>query len=135
MNKYIYRALICLSFFMFSACEKDDVGDPKISFKSGASYTSSDVTLPAGTNINIGITANRGDKKVALKKFNINKYVAGGSNASIYEENLSGGDEDNFEYDFATTVDSIQGQASKYTFTITNRDGIRANVSLIVTTL
>ena len=46
---------------------------------------------------------------------------------------MSGSEEDSFSYDYTTTTDTIAGQKSKYTFTVTNRDGLTNSVSVTVT--
>lgn len=56
---FMALALISASVF-FSACSKDDNGDPQppvLSFKGGADYVSTDKTLPTGSEFKVGITA------------------------------------------------------------------------------
>ena len=52
---------------------------------------------------------------------------------SVYDQDLTGGDADKYTYDYSATLDTIVGQTCKYTFTVTNRDGLVNQVSSTVT--
>lgn len=131
----IIKAMMLASILILAqSCEKDEGKLPNLSFKTGATYVSSDITKDAGTPFIIGIDASKSEGKDVLKKFNISKSINGGANISILDKDLSGSDGDKYNYDFATTTDTPTGQKSKYTFTVTNRDGLTNQVSLTVTT-
>ena len=121
-----FIALIC-------SCEKDEGKLPNISFKTGWSYISSDVSKAKGSNITIGIDASKAEDKDVLKKFNISRSINGGAAATVFDKDLSGSEGDNYTYDYNATLDTIAGQLNKYTFTITNRDGLTNQLSLNVT--
>ena len=125
--------IIASSIFL-SSCEKDAGILPNISFKTGANYISGDTTLPAGTNITIGINASKSEDKDVLTRFDITKTIDTAAGTSVYNTNLTGTQGDTFSYDFTTTVDNTPGQVTKYTFTIINRDGLINQVSLKVIT-
>ena len=120
--------------FALSSCEKDEGLLPDISFKTGGSYISTDVTLAAGTSITMGINASKTEDKDVLKQFDISKSVNGGTPTSVFNKTLSGSEGDNYNYDYTTTVDPTSGQQTTYTFTVTNRDGLLNQVSVTVTT-
>lgn len=116
-----------------NSCEKDEGKNPNISFKTGGSYISSDAQVGAKNNFTIGIDASKAEDKDVLKKFNISKSVNGGASVSVFSKDLSGAEGDNFSYDFAAAADSTVGTAAKYTFTVTNRDGLTNQVALTIT--
>jgi len=133
MKNLVKSLVIITSVFFFISCEKDEGKLPELSFKTGGNYISSDVTLTGGSSILIGIDASKSEKKDVLKKFNISKSINGGTSTSIYEKDLSKSEEDSYSYDLNAVLDTVSGQVSKYTFTITNRDGLTNQVSVSIT--
>ena len=132
--KPIFISLLFLSLVtVFSSCEEDEGRLPNISFKTGDSYISTDVTKPAGSDILIGISASKAEDKDVLKKFNISCSVNNAVDTTVYEKEMSGSEADNYSYDFSTKADTVSGQTNKYTFTVTNRDGLVNQVMLTVT--
>ena len=126
--------LISIVFIvLLLACEKDEGKLPDINFKTGGIYLSSDATLPGGTAITIGINAAKTEEKDVLKKFNISESVNASNPISVYDEDLAGSQGDNYSYDYSTTLDTVSGEMQKFIFTVTNRDGLVNQVSLVVT--
>jgi hypothetical protein len=121
--------LISLFAFVVSSCEEDEANELKLEFKVGASYTSEDITLPAGTVVTIGIEAETEKSKDPIISFNISESVNGGSNATVYTESLNDTD---YEHDYTFTLGGNSGETHKFTFTITNRRYQQAE-DLIVT--
>jgi hypothetical protein len=131
--KNLIITLLAVTAFTFSSCTKDEGILPKIELKTGGSYTSSDVTLPKSTNFTVGIHAEKTEKKDVLKKFNVSRSINGDSPQSVLTVDVTADEEDEFNYDFTTKTDTISGQVNKYTFVITNRDGLTNRVELTVT--
>lgn len=132
--KILFPAVILFGMIaLLSSCEKDEGKLPNIAFKTGAGYVFADALLPKSTAITIGIDASKSESKDVLKKFNISRSVNGEAATTVYDQNLSGSDGDNFSYDYTTTLDTVVGQTNLYTFTVTNRDGLVNQVSLTVT--
>ena len=134
MKKRIKLYVLIVSVFSIFACEKDAGKLPSISFKTGGSYISSDVTLDKGSSLVIGVNASKSEKRDVLKKLNISRSVNGASSISLFDKALNSSEEDNLSYDYSGVLDTIAGQVSKYIFTVTNRDGLVNQVSLTVTT-
>ncbi|MCB0667446.1 MAG: hypothetical protein KDC80_16575 [Saprospiraceae bacterium] len=132
MNK-IFLSISMVSLCLLVSCEKDEGILPDIHFKTGGNYISSDMTLPGGSSVLIGIEAAKTEDKDVLKKFNISKSIDGATPVTIYDQDLSGSEGDNYSYDFNTTIDTVSSQMEKYTFTVTNRDGLVNQVSLTLT--
>lgn len=134
--KSIFKTLIIFSLFSiaFISCKKDEEEDSgnelSIKFKTEAGYTFSDATLPGGTPVKIGIEAETEKAKDPIIKFNISESVNGGASSTVYSEDLETTD---YEYDYNFTLDSVSGNIHKYTFTITNRDGINKQTDLTIT--
>lgn len=132
--KNILKSILLLSvIFFISSCEKDEGKLPDISFKTGGSYVSADASVTGGTAITIGINAAKTEDKDVLKKFNISRSTNGAAATSVFDKTLSGSEGDNYSYDYTTTLDNVVGQTDKYTFTVTNRDGLVNQVSLTIT--
>lgn len=132
----ILTILLCVS--ILNSCKKDDaMKPPTISFKTGGSYISSSVSLSAGSVVLIGIEAEKseseGEEEDVLNHFNISRSLNGGTDVSVYNADLTSALEEHYEYDFSTTVSTTIGDTEKYTFTITNRDGLTGQVNLTIT--
>ena len=132
--KTILKSITLSVLVVFAvSCKKDEGTLPDIKLKTGTGYISEDATLPAGTSVKIGIEADKTEDKDVLKKFDISESVNGADATSIFNMDLDASEEDHFEYDYTTTVDTISGQTNKYIFTITNRDGLVNHAFLTLT--
>lgn len=116
----------------FAACEKDAGKLPAIQFKTSAGYTSADVTVAKGTAILVGIVADKTEDKDVLKSFNLSASFDGAAAVSVATIALSGAEGDHYEVDLPIVARNQAG-TEKYTFTVTNRDGLTNQVSLTVT--
>ncbi len=130
--------LICGLAITFTSCNKEDeMEPPTISFKTGAGYTSANANATSGNSILIGIEAAKADSEEesedVLTHFNITKSVNGGAGTSVYDIDVPDANEDDYDYDFSTTAGATLGDTEKYTFTITNRDGLTGQISLTIT--
>ena len=104
MKTVLKSLLLAAVLLSITACEKDEGRLPEITFKTGGNYLSDDVALPAGSEITVGIEAEKTESRDPLKKFNISKKVDGGAASTVVDESLSGDDGDHFEYDYTTTI-------------------------------
>jgi len=132
----LITSVLFLSFLILilASCKKDPGRLPTISFKSGTGYTSSDVSLAKNTAFKIGIDAAKSEEEDVLKTFNISVTYDGGTSSTAYTATLTSAQEDNFSYDFVGTTRNQAG-TEKYSFTITNRDGLINTVTLTLTVL
>jgi hypothetical protein len=133
--KSLFQSVVLASVIAFSlsSCEKDEGKLPDISLKTGTGYTSTDATVATGSDIMIGIEAEKTEDEDVLKKFNISKSVNGATSTTVLDSTLAGAQGDEFNYDFHTTVGSTAGDTEKYTFTVTNRDGLTGQTSVTIT--
>lgn len=130
----IFKAAFLLLFVVcLSSCEKDEGIPPEISFKTGAEYTSEDAVLALGTQLKVGIEAERTEDKDNLKVFNVSRSVNGGASETVLNKQLSDSEGVNFSYDYIETLQGESGQENVYTFSITNRDGITNQLNLKIT--
>jgi hypothetical protein len=130
--KIIAAFILTASSLALSSCEKDEGKLPNIAFKTGAGYTSANATVAQGSTVLIGIDASKSEKKDVLKTFNISKSYDGGANTTVENTDLSGSNEDNYSRDYSIVTRSQAG-TEKYTFTVTNRDGLTNQVTLTLT--
>lgn len=133
MNKFTFLGLASLSMLSLASCEKDEGKLPAISFVTGGSNISEDKTLDKGASFTIGIKAEKTEKEDVLKQFNITRAINGGTGTSVFTKSLSGSEGDLYTYNYTGTMDTSSGQKNKYTFTITNRDGLVNQVSVTLT--
>lgn len=142
MKKQVQIIMVILTLIsttsIFSSCKKEDeMEPPTISFKTDVGYTFADASVTAGSAILIGINAAKsdgeGEDKDVLNHFNISRSLNGAANTSVYDADLTSAEEENYSYDFSTTASASAGDTEKYTFTITNRDGLQGQVSLTIT--
>jgi hypothetical protein len=130
ISKIVLGAGLCI--LAFTSCKKEDAANEiTINFKEGSGYTATDMTAAKGTALKVGIEAGTEKKKDPLKKFNISESVNGGANATLLSKDIDGQD---FSYDHSFTLeDTVHGNKHKYTYTVTNKDGINAQKFLTIT--
>jgi hypothetical protein len=110
-----------------------EVSKPNISYKTGGVYISSDVALTPTSVLVVGINAIKTQENEVLTKFNLSKSVNGGSATTVFEANLTGADGDFYSHDYIEVIAGNVGDINRYTFTITNKDGITNQLTLKVT--
>lgn len=115
---------------ILSACDEGKL--PNIAFKTGGDYVSSDATVGKNETVKFGIEASKAEKKDPLKKFNVSVSFDGAADTTIKQEDLDSSQGDNFEEDVTITTRDQAG-TEKYTFTVTNRDGIINQVFVTLT--
>jgi hypothetical protein len=133
MNRIIKSIFLFGIISFVSACKKDEGNLPNISFKTTTGYVSADATKVGGSVVTIGIDASKAEDADYLKKFNISKSVNGAAETTVFDKDLTGTEGDAYTYDYVATMDTTHGQTNKYTFTVTNRDGLVNKVALTLT--
>lgn len=128
MKKIFSMAAIAATTLLLS-CEKDEGKLPAISFKTGAEYTSTDMTVGMNDTILVGINANKTEDKDVLKTFDASRAYDGGESNTFLNESLSGSEGDNYSRDIEIITRDTTG-TEHYTFTVINRDGLKNSVSL-----
>jgi hypothetical protein len=126
---YIIVSLVVISF---SSCEKDKMVPPTIDFLTGTGYTSADAHIALNTNFKIGVDAKRTESKDDLKTFVVTRLYDGGAETTIDNVTLTSAQAGEFTKDYNLTTRGIAG-VEKYTFTVTNRDGLITTKSIIIT--
>lgn len=121
---------------LFSSCKKEDKDPgilPAIAFKTAAGYTFRDTTVTAGTMLLTGIDAHKTESQDVLRVFGISRSYDGGASTTVLTESLTSAQGDTYSKDYAISTRSTAG-TEKYTYTVSNRDGLVNVVSLTVTT-
>ena len=123
--------LITTAVALLPSCKKDKMIPPTIDFTSGAGYVSADGHLAVNTAFKIGVTAKRTEPNDDLKTFIVTKSYDGGAEATIENVTIPSAQAGEFttEYPFTTRN---QGGTEKYTFTVTNRDGLITTKSITI---
>ncbi len=132
-KKIISASLLFTLMLLINSCEKDKGILPAIAFKTGATYTSADATITKNTAFTVGITAAKSEDKDVLKTFDASvAYDGSTTTTSFFSATLSGAEGDNYSKDLSLTTRNQSGK-EKWTFTVTNRDGLVNSVSITIT--
>lgn len=134
ISHLIIASLIALLIFTAASCKKDPGRLPDISFITGTGYLSSDGTVAKNTSFKIGINAAKTENEDVLKTFNISVSYDGGPSETVVSQTLTTAQEDNYTYDLVKNTRNQAG-TEKYSFTITNRDGLINTISITITVL
>ena len=115
---------LVLAFGIISfSCEKDEMIPPTIDFTTGSGYTSADSHIALDTDFKIGVTAKRTEDKDDLKTFVVTVSYDGGAETTIDNVTIPAAQAGEFTKDYDLTTRNIAG-SEKYSFTVTNRDGL-----------
>lgn len=124
-----------IGLILYSCAPADPGEPPEIEFWVGPGYVSGDSSIAGGDTIMISIVAAKTEGEDVLKTFDISKSINGGTNVSVYNQAIATADEDLFTYDYFPILGTTVGNTEKYTFTITNRDGLTNQQMLTITIL
>lgn len=130
MKNRLTQLSLLVILLTLGSCDEGKL--PNIAFKSGPNYISSDATVGKLETVTFGIEASKAEKKDPLKKFNVSVSFDGGDNTTLIQKDLDSSQGDNFEEDVEITTRDQAG-TEKYTFTVTNRDGLINQVSVTLT--
>jgi len=116
------------------SCHKDEDAmiPPTIDFTTGSGYTSADSHLAADADFKIGVTAKRTEDKDDLKTFVVTLSYDGGAETTIDNVTIPAVQAGEFTKDYDLTTRHAAG-TEKYTFTVTNRDGLITTKAIIIT--
>ncbi len=133
LNKTRSLALITLSAVIFlSSCNKDKMIPPTIDFTTTAGYTSADAHIALITAFKIGVDAKRTESKDDLKTFSVTRSYDGAAATTVENLTLTSAQAAEFTKDYPFTTRNVAG-TEKYTFTVTNRDGLITTKSITIT--
>lgn len=104
----------------FSSCKKEEAKSPTLVFKTGAGYTSSDISAAPGTVIRVGVITDMGTDPLKL----IYSEVAydGANVDSLYTRVEVPANQQHYEHDFTITVRNQVG-TERWTFNVNDKDG------------
>ena len=115
---------LVLAFGIISfSCEKDEMIPPTIEFTTGNGYTSADSHISPDTDFKIGVTAKRTEENDDLKTFAVTVSYNGGMDSTIDNVTIPSVQGGEFMKDYNLTTRNATG-TEKYSFTVTNRDGL-----------
>jgi hypothetical protein len=114
------------------SCEKDEMIPPTIDFTAGSGYTSADSHIALNTNFKIGVTAKRTEDKDDLKTFVVTVSYDGGAETTADNVTIPAPQAGEFTKDYDLTTRNTAG-SEKYSFTVTNRDGLITTKTIAIT--
>jgi hypothetical protein len=124
---------LLLPFGMISfSCHKDEMIPPTIDFTTGAGYTFADSHIVPNTDFKIGVTAKRTEDKDDLKTFVVTRAYDGGAEETIDNVAIPSAEAGEFTKDYDLTTRNSAGR-EKYTFMVTNRDGLITSRAILIT--
>jgi len=133
MKSLFKTLLIILPVVIFlSSCEKDKMIPPTLDFTVGAGYVSADGHLALNTAYKIGVDAKRTESKDDLKTFSVTLSLDGAAATTVESLTLTSAQAAEFTKDYNLVTRNVAG-TEKYTFTITNRDGLITTKSITIT--
>ena len=121
-KKGILFLVLAFGIISFS-CKKDEMIPPTIDFTTGTGYTSTDSHIALDTDFKIGVTAKRTEDKDDLKTFVVTVSFDGEAATTIDNVTLPAAQAGEFTKDYDLTTRNAAG-TEKYSFTVTNRDGL-----------
>jgi hypothetical protein len=130
-SKILFFA-IAIGVVSFPACKKDKMVPPTIDFLTASGYTSADGHIALNTNFKIGVDAKRTEDKDDLKTFVVTRSYDGGPETTIDNVTLTAAQAGEFTKDYDLTTRNTAG-TEKYSFTVTNRDGLITTKSITIT--
>ena len=133
MKKLLSAAAVAVLALSLLSCEKDEGKLPNIKFITGGGYTSADASVDTNYVVHMGIVASKAEDKDVLTTFDVSRSYDGAASTSIKNVSLSGSQGDNYSGDIWISTRKVTG-TEKYTFTVINRDGLKNQVSLTLTT-
>jgi len=123
---------LVLFVMLITSCEKDKMIPPTLDFITGAGYTSADAHIALNTAFKIGVDAKRTEDKDDLKTFTVTRSYDGAAATTIDNVTIGSAQAAEFTKDYNLTTRNTAG-TEKYTFTVTNRDGLITTKSITVT--
>ena len=133
LKKITAAIILMMVIFSMSSCDKDKGILPFINFKTTAGYTSANATIARNTAFLVGIDAAKSEGNDILKTFTASVvFDASTTSSTIYSETLTPAQGDNYSKDLPITTRNQAG-TEKYSFTVTNKDGLVNTISLTIT--
>lgn len=130
--KHSILFMLALAAIAISSCKKDEGKLPDIMLKTGGNYVSTDQTVTTEDTVLVGIKAEKTEEEDVLKTFSIIQTVAD-VDSTIESLQLSGTQANVFEKDYNLVAGNTAGIQKKFGFIVTNRDGLKNEVSLTLT--
>jgi len=130
-KKGILFLVLAFGIISFS-CKKDEMIPPTIDFTTGTGYTSTDSHIALDTDFKIGVSAKRTEDKDDLKTFVVTVSFDGEAATTIDNVTLPAAQAGEFTKDYDLTTRNAVG-TEKYSFTVTNRDGLITTRTITIT--
>lgn len=113
--------LLLLFPVLLLSCKKDPPQPPKLSFKSGTGFVSSDVTVSAGDTLFVGVLADRTERD--LKVFYVDYAYDGTSLGTLYSRTYIGAGENVHYENIVQIVTRSTPGNERWIFNVSDDDG------------
>lgn len=124
--QFLFAAIVLAGVAFMSSCTPETT-PPTLTLKTGANYTSADVTIEQNGDITVGINA--ASETSTLTGFTMKAAVNGGANLTVVDSSFSAA---TFNADYTLTVPDLG--TTVITFQVTDAEGQTATTSITVTT-
>lgn len=134
MKKFMFIAGVILfsTTFLLTSCTEDETNDlyPTINFLAGAGLISSDATVTVGSVFNVKVYAEENaESKANIRSLKVTRVF----NLNSWDTTYSDFNDASMTFTITFTAQPIVGQES-IKFEVTDNDGQKASVSLLITT-
>jgi len=124
----LFAVIIMAGMTFLTSCGTDTTAvGPNMDLKGGAGYTAADVTVPVGTDIKVGVTAQQGDAKLVNLKITA---TANNIPTTLLDSTFSN---DTFNKDYTITAPSVVGTV-RISLVMTDKDGLTDEAAFNLTT-
>lgn len=125
---FLFAILIMAGMTFLTSCGTDTAAlGPNMDLKGGSGYTSSDVTVPVGSEIKVGVTAQQGDAKLVNIKITA---TANNVPVTLLDSTFSS---DSFNKDYFITAPSEVGTV-RISVVMKDKDGLTDDAAFNITT-
>jgi len=135
---YLFGLLLLAGATVFTSCKKDDDEEPAVdltpnmTFIGGAGYTDTDASMAPSSTFKVGINASEN----ATSKSDIASFVVvrtfNNTPTTVFEDNSINEATYTWEQDL---ISNTQTGEERWTFIVTDKDGIKKELSFIITTI
>jgi hypothetical protein len=135
---YLFGLLLLAGAMVFTSCKKDDEDPepvdltPVLTFIGGAGYTDTDASLAPSATFKVGINASANttsNKKI--ETFEVVRTFNNVPTTVFTDDNIN---ETNYTWEQDLIANTKTGE-ERWTFTITDKDGLKKELSFVITTI
>lgn len=135
---YLFGLLLLAGAMVVSSCKKDDEEEPVVdltpvlTFIGGAGYTADDATLAPSATFKVGINASaNATSNSKIVTFEVVRTFNNVPTTVFEDDNIN---ETNYSWEQDLIANTKTGE-ERWTFTVTDKDGLKKELSFVITTI